>query len=120
MRRFLRLLTLWLFALALPIQGVLAATGMVTPSHTHTHTHTHTMTMPDGTTMEADAMPCHAHAIDKAGCGTCCAPIAVQEAMLVVAPSATRWAPSPRIAADAAPALFVTGGTDRPPRPFLA
>ncbi len=114
MRRFLRLLTLWLFALALPIQAALAATGMGAPAPSHT------MTMPDGTTMDADAMPCHAHAIDNAGCGTCCAPIAVQQAMLVVAPAAARRAPLPRRAADAAPPLFLTGGTDRPPRPFLA
>ena len=114
MRRFLRLLTLWLFALALPIQGALAATGMgaAAPSHT--------MTMQDGTTMDADAMPCHTHALDKAGCGTCCAPIAGEQAMPAVAPAATRWAPHPRIAADAAPSLFLTGGTDRPPRRLLA
>ena len=114
MRRFLRLLTLWLFALALPVQGALAATGMGAPAPSHT------MTMPDGTTMDADAMPCHAHAVDKAGCGTCCAPIFTQQAMLVVAPAAARWAPLPRIAANAAPPLFLTGGTDRPPRLFLA
>ena len=114
MRRFLRLLTLWLFALALPIQGALAATGMGAPAPSHT------MTMPDGTTMEAEAMPCHAHAIDKSGCGTCCAPIAVQRAMPVVEPAAARWAPLPRIAADAAPPLFLTGGTDRPPRLLFA
>ena len=114
MRRFLRLLTLWLFALALPVQGALAATGMGVPAPSHV------MTMPDGRTMDADAMPCHGHSIDKAGCGTCCAPIFTQQAMLRVAPAATRRAPLPPIAADAAAPLFLTGGTDRPPRPFLA
>ena len=116
MRRFLRLLTLWLIALALPIQGAAAATAM--PAHASTPSHT--MTMPDGTTMDADAMPCHAHAIDKAGCGTCCGPIFTQQAMLVVAPATARCAPLPRIVVDAAPPLFLTGGTDRPPRLLLA
>jgi hypothetical protein len=116
MRRFLRLLTLWLFALALPVQGALAATGMAS----HAGAPSHTMSMPDGTTMDAGAMPCHAHAVDKAGCGTCCGPIFTQQALLTVAPVATRWAPLPRVAADAAPPLFLTGGTDRPPRLLLA
>ena len=115
MRRFLRLLTLWLFALALPVQGALAQTAMAAPAPSHA-----TMTMPDGTTMDADAMPCHGHAVDKAGCGTCCGPIAAQQATLAVAPVATRWAPLPRAAADAAPPLFLTSGTERPPRPVLA
>ena len=117
MRRFLRLLTLWLIALALPIQGAVAASGMgghaAPPAHA-------TMTMPDGTTMDAADMPCHRAALDKAGCGACCGPIFTQQAMLSVAPVATRWATLPRVAADAAPPLFLTGGTERPPRSFLA
>ena len=116
MRRFLRLLTLWLIALALPIQGAAAATSM--PAHASTPSHT--MTMPDGTTMDAAAMPCHGHALDKSGCGACCGPIVTQQAMLAVAPVATRWAALARVAADDAAPLFLTGGTDRPPRPFLA
>jgi hypothetical protein len=117
MRRFLRLLTLWLIALALPIQGAAAATAM--PAHASTPSHT--MTMPDGTTMDADAMPCHGHVVDKSGgCGACCGPIVTQQAMLSVAPAAMRRAALARIAADAAPPLFLTGGTDRPPRPVLA
>ena len=120
MRRFLRLLTLWLFALALPVQGAMAATAMAglvgAPSHT--------MTMPDGTTMDAADMPlaahCHGHAIDKAGCGGCCGPVVTQQAMLTVAPVAARWATLPRATADAATPLFLTGGTDRPPRTRLA
>ncbi|MCK9688128.1 hypothetical protein [Scleromatobacter humisilvae] len=115
MRRFLRLLTLWLIALALPIQGAAAAAAM--PGHANAP---HTMTMPDGTTMDAADMPCHAHAIDKAGCGACCGPIVTQQAMLAVAPVATRWAVVHRDAADAASPLFLTGGTERPPRFFLA
>ena len=117
MRRFLRLLTLWLFALALPIQGAAAATAMAA----HASAPSHTMTMPDGTTMDAAAMPCHGHSVDKAGgCGSCCGPIVTQQAMLSVAQVAMRWATLPRSAADAASPLFLTGGTDRPPRPFLA
>ena len=120
MRRFLRLLTLWLFALALPIQGAMAATAMAG----HVDAPAQAMTMPDGTTMDAAAMPgvahCHGHAIDKSGCGGCCGPVVVQQAMLAVAPVATRWATLPRRAADAAASLFLTGGTDRPPRAPLA
>jgi hypothetical protein len=114
MRRFLRLLTLWLFALALPVQGAPAQATMAAPAPSHT------MTMPDGSTMDAAAMPCHGHAVDKAGCGTCCGPIAAQQALLAVAPVATRWARLPRVAAEAAPPLFLTGGTERPPRPLPA
>ena len=120
MRRFLRLLTLWLFALALPIQGAAAATAM--PGHDSTPPHA--MVMPDGTTMDAadmpGAAPCHVHAIDKAGCGACCGPLVAQQALLAVAPVAPRWAPAARATVDAAAPLFLTGGTDRPPRPFLA
>jgi hypothetical protein len=117
MRRFLRLLTLWLIALALPIQGAAAATAMAA----HASTPSHTMTMPDGTTMDAEAMPCHGHSMAKAGgCGSCCGPIVTQQAMLTVTPVATRWAALPRVTADAAPPLFLTGGTERPPRLLLA
>src|ERR1700754_3457767 len=99
MRRFLRLLKLWLFALALPVQGALAQTAMGAPARSRA------MTMPDGATMDAAAMPCHGHGVDKAGCGTCCGPIAAQQALLAVAPAATRWATLPRIAAQAPPPL---------------
>ena len=120
MRRFLRLLTLWLIALALPIQGAAAATAMAG----HARTPAHAMVMPDGTTMDAAAMPgalpCHGHAVDKAGCGACCGPIVTQQALLTVAPAAPRRAPAPRLGADAEAPLFLTGGTDRPPRPRLA
>ena len=55
MRRFLRLLVVWLIALALPSQGA-AATAMAT--HTDAPSHA-TMTMPDGSTMDAAAgSPC--------------------------------------------------------------
>ncbi len=122
MRRVLRLLTLWLFALALPIQGAAAATAMAG----HASAPSHVMVMPDGTTMDAAAMPgapaCHGHGhgIDKAGCGACCGPLVAQQALLAVAPVTPRWAPAPHAASDAAAPQFLTGGTDRPPRPRLA
>jgi hypothetical protein len=117
MRRLLRLLTLWLFALALPIQGAAAATAMAG----HAGTPSHAMVMPDGTTMDAADMPCHAHALDKSGCGACCGPVVTQQALLDVAPVALRWAAVPQGVIDAmAPLLFLTGGTDRPPRHLLA
>ena len=125
MRRFLRLLALWLIALALPLHGAQAATAMGAPASTPSHAQ---MTMPDGTTMDAADMPgasdaaaCPGHAIDKSGCcGDCCGPIAIQHELLDVVPVAARWATLPRDAADAATPLFLTGGTERPPRPALA
>jgi len=124
MRRFLRLLTLWLIALALPIHGAQAATAMAG----HASVPPHVMLMPDGTAMDAADMPgatdaaaCHGHALDQSGCcGDCCGPIAAQQQMLDVAPVAMRWTVLARAAADATPALFLTGGTDRPPPPFPA
>jgi hypothetical protein len=121
MRRFLRLLTLWLLALALPVQGAAAATAMAG----HAGAPSHTMAMADGTAMDAAAMPgtppCHRQAgIDKAGCGACCGPLLTQQALLTVAPVATRRALTPRAAARAPAAVFLTGGTDRPPRLLFA
>jgi len=113
MRRFLRLLALCVFALALPLQGAPAATAMAVDAGTH----------PQPMTMAAVDMPCHDHAPDKTGCGDCCdccGPIVAQRALLAVAPVAARWAALPRNAADVAPALFLTGGTERPPRRLLA
>ena len=122
MRRFLRLLVVWLIALALPLQGAAAAMAMA--SHADAPPHA-TMTMPDGSTMDAadmpGAAPCHDHAIEKSGCcGTCCGPIVAQREMLAVAPVAARWTTLPRDRAAATAPLFLTGGTDRPPRLVLA
>ena len=122
MRRFLRLLVVWLIALALPLQGAAAATAMATHADAPSHA---TMTMPDGSTMDAadmpGAAPCHGHAIEKSGCcGACCGPLVVQQEMLAVTPVAIRWAALPRAVAAAGSPLFLTGGTDRPPRPVLA
>ena len=129
MRRFLRLLTLWLLALALPIHGAQAATAMAGHASAPSHA---LMVMPDGSAMDAADMPaasdaqphaaaCQGHALDpSACCGDCCGPIAVQHELLDVVPVAARWATLPRAAARAASPLFLTGGTDRPPRPFLA
>ena len=116
MRRLLRLVTLWLFALALPLQGASATAAMIA----HEHAPSQRMTMPDGTTMDAAAMPCHGHAVDKAGCGACCAPIAAEQGVLAVAPVAPLWAARPGVAATVAAPQFLTGGTERPPRPVLA
>ena len=123
--RFLRLLTLWLIALALPLHGAQAATAMAGHASAPSH---HAMVMPDGSTMDAADMPgasnaasCHDH--DSAPshcCGDCCGPIAVQHELLGVVPVAARWATLPRDAADAASPQFLTGGTDRPPRPVLS
>lgn len=81
------------------------------------HPASHVMTMPDGSTMDAAAMPCHDPAVDKSGCGACCGPIAAEPALLLaVAPVAARWATFKRDAAQAGAPQFLTGGTDRPPR----
>jgi hypothetical protein len=114
MRRVLRLPTLWLFALALLVQGALAATVM----RGHAGGPSQTMTMPGGATMDATDMPRHGHAIDKSGSGGGCAPIFMQQAMLFIERVPARWAALPRTAADATSSLFLTGGTDRaPPQP---
>jgi len=125
MRRFLRLLTLWLIALALPLHGAQAATAMAGHASAPSH---QLMVMPDGTTMDAADMPaasdagaCHGHALDQSGCcGDCCGPIAAQHELLDVVPVAARWAPLPRDAAEAASPQFLTSGTDRPPRSLVA
>jgi hypothetical protein len=123
MRRFLRLLTLCLLALALPVQGAAAATAMA--GHAAAPPMSRTMAMPNGAAMDAAAMPgvadCHRHGgMAKAGCGACCGPLLTQQAMLTVAPAATRWALTPRAVARAPATVFLTGGTDRPPRLSLA
>jgi hypothetical protein len=122
MRRFLRLLMLCLLALALPVQGAAAATTMAAHADAPP---SHPMAMPDGSTMDAAAMPgtapCHHHdGLAKAGCGACCGPLLVQQAVLTVVPVAARRALAPQAAARAPTPLFLTGGTDRPPRPRLA
>ena len=125
MRRFLRLLTVWFIALALPIHGAQAATAMAGHASAPSHA---AMVMPDGSTMDAadmagatDATSCHGHELDASGCcGDCCGPIVAQHEMLDVVPVAARWAALPRDAADAASPQFLTGGTDRPPRALLA
>ena len=118
MHRLLRLLTLWLVALALPIQGATAATVMALPMSP-----TLQAAMAD---MPSGAMPCphhHAlgHAADKAGgCGTCCGPTACQPSALAVALVAEVWAPAVRAASAIVAPQFLTGGPDRPPHPVLA
>ena len=121
MRRFLRLLVVWLIALALPLQGATAATAMAMHADAPSHA---TMTMPDGSSMDAadmpGATPCHGHAIEKSGCCTCCGPIVTQQEVLAIAPAAPRWTALPRELTAATAPLFLTGGTDRPPRLVLA
>ena len=127
MHRLLRLVMLWLIALALPVQGAAAATAMAMPAPPAPSAHPHAMAR-DMPSM-ADATPCPRHAAghatlratDKSGCcGDCCGPIVAQQEMLAVTPVAIRWAALPRASAAAAAPLFLTGGTDRPPRPLLA
>lgn len=118
MRRFLRPLVVWLIALALPLEGAAAATAMATHADAPSHA---TMTMPDGSTMDAadmpGAAPCHGHTIEKSGC---CGPLVAQQEMLAVTPVAIRWTALPHAVAAAGSPLFLTGGTDRSPRPVLA
>jgi hypothetical protein len=121
MRRLLRLLTLCLLALALPIQGAAAAVAMALPSHERVTT----MALADMSDMDmhaatSHAAPCPHHAVDKAGCGACCGPAVAQRPALLVTPVALRGSPAPRTAARAAAPQFLTGGPDRPPRALLA
>jgi hypothetical protein len=123
MHRLLRLLTLWLIALALPIQGAAAATAMALPMSRAPMAHA-----------PQDATPCPNHAMHHAAghashhssmersgcCGACCGPVACQQATLAVAPVAETWAPAARAASPLVAPQFLTDGPDRPPRPVLA
>ena len=114
MRRLLRLLLVCLLACALPLQAAVASVmqAELAPAHA--------ATMAGGAPCPHHAPAHHAGTPDKAGCGACCGPLVAQQALLAVAPVAPRWAPAPHAAADAAAPQFLTGGTDRPPRPRLA
>ena len=123
MRRFLRLLTLWLLALAFPIQGATAATAMPMASpHAARPAMHHDMPAMAGMSMaHDDGTPCAHHAMDKSGCcGACCGPVVSQQAALAVAPVADVWAPAARRALPVVAPVFLTDGPDRPPRTFLA
>jgi hypothetical protein len=117
MRRLLRLLLACLLAIALPLQGVVALAA-ATPAPAPA-LHAAMSTMPDGT-------PCphhhHApgHAVDKAGCGACCGPVAAAQPVLDVVPVADVVAPFVRAAMAAPEPTFLTGGPERPPRARLA
>jgi hypothetical protein len=123
MRRFLRLLTLWLLALAFPIQGATAATAMpmASPQAAQHAMHHDMSAMPGMAMAHDDGTPCAHHAMDKSGCcGACCGPVVGQQAALTVAPVADVWAPAARRAQPVVAPVFLTDGPDRPPRAFLA
>ncbi len=141
MHRLLRLVTLWLIALALPIQGAAAATAMAMPASRAPmqHAMAHDRGTMAGMSMDAphDAVPCPHHAsshatrpathdamhhpMDKSGCcGDCCGPVAWQAPALAVAPAAETWRQAARGTAPVVAPQFLTDGPERPPRPFLA
>ncbi len=143
MRRFLRLLILWLLALALPLQGALAAampeTKMqaATPQETDVASTAHAMAMAmnmrpyshraccptaseDGfsATMHASL----AHGGCPGGCAFCGLGAAMAQPTPTLAPVAVA-APSRivrRRATSVTAPTFLTSGLDRPPRRFLA
>jgi len=141
MRRVVRLVLTWLLALALPVQGVAAATmaacgarhaihaaatahaasrGIDSAGH-HTHRH-------DAATAHAnDARARPLHAATKASddsvhkcsaCASCCLNAVVATATITfdTIARADRFAPL----VTAGPAAYVTEGQERPPRTFLA
>jgi len=133
---------MWLIAVALPIQGVAAATmlhcgsthehgraSLANQGHVHHHeamqaeggrshhlTHEHTAAHP-----VADHSAGHHHDGGKAGCSVCasCCSAAVLPAMslVVVSQDLTETAP---LVASAEIVVFLTDGPERPPRTILA
>lgn len=126
MRRFLRLLTLWLIALALPLQGATAAMAMTLPAAHAAMASTAAANAMSAMLATHDAAPCPHHpaaakaATSGSGCGACCGPAATPRSTPVIAPAAEAWMPAMRGASSAAAPAFLTDGPDRPPRPLLA
>jgi hypothetical protein len=145
MRIIARLFVMWLIAVALPIQGVAAATmlhcgvandhrpaaasGMHEHHHSamhshadavvgdlHQHVHHHTSTKTAG----ADAAA-HQHADGQTGCSVCasCCGVAALPVMPLVLPA--QDLAETAVAVHSLPvAVFLTDGPERPPRTILA
>lgn len=115
--RALRIVVMWLIALALPVQGLAAATMLSCGGGDHqqvaSHDH-HDHAMEHG---GEQAAPNHDHAKCSA-CADCCIAGALPAAVMTLDPleRTTERAAAWR----AAPASFVTGGPERPPRHLLA
>jgi hypothetical protein len=120
MSRVLRIAVIWLLALAMPFQGVAAATMMLCgPVHEdaaahehashHAQQHDHAASSHDGG--EADTTKCSV-------CASCCT------SATLPSPLATYDPPKGHAVFQTAPASttasFLTGGLDRPPRSPLA
>lgn len=123
MRSLLRLLVMWLIAVALPIHGVAAATllhcaaapvGVASAGHPAEHGHPPAhMAKADGATSE----PAHDHAGGKSSCSACasCCSLAVLPplpklpATVNLAEAISPFTAMPLV-------VFLTSGPERPPR----
>ena len=133
MNRALRLLWVSLLALALPLQGLAAATmAACGPAHAHDvahavhdpqaqHAHAHAPAVPDAAADDPaadDASP-PAPSQKCSVCASCCTASAGLPTHAVVAEPAAS-ADSVVDLERATAAMFLTGGPERPPRSFLA
>jgi len=147
MRKLIRLALLWLVALALPLQGVAAATMLhCHPAHhrdaastAHDHHHgaadqrhdhalhgvSHTGDLTAHETQAADEDTSDgargADSLNKVSCSACAAcssGVALPTTPVFLSPPALIHGPSPALSFDAA--VFLTDGPERPPRTPLA
>ncbi|RQP22760.1 hypothetical protein [Piscinibacter terrae] len=115
MRHLARLLILWLIAVALPVQGVAAATMLhckaaESPAH-EGHGHHH------GAMGASHAAHSHQHDNGKSTCSVCaacCCAAALPALPIVLA--APEQAASPLAVPHLPAAAFLTSGPERPPR----
>ena len=141
MQKLTRLFLMWLLVLALPVQGVAAASmlhcgpargnspGAVAQGQGHDHArHAHAGHAADEALQAQPAD--HAAAVDDdllvhdasqvgcSACASCCSATAIPAAPLVLAPSDPVHTVNRAIAFDVV--AFLTGGPERPPRSSLA
>lgn len=146
MRTAARIVLTWVLALALPSQGVAAATHCVPSPHSPAEAHAHqdgaamrdhslrgdSAALKDaeagqgvgGSAAPEEGAPGAAsahHGVSKSGCSACaacCTGTALLAAQPVVAPVGPAKFIAPLVPCP--PAVFLSGGLERPPRFFLA
>jgi hypothetical protein len=135
MRKLVRLIVMWLLALALPIQGVSAATMLHCVSvhermaagvhgqavHAHHHSHDDAAAHDAGGGADAHSGGTSHHHADKASCSacaSCCSGVALPAMPLILAAQDIVQTVHP--ITSFAIAVFLTDGPERPPRIVLA
>ena len=123
MLRALRIMSIWLLALAIPVQGFAAASmlGCATGHRGAAGGHSHALGMHDHSGSHGDAHKANAGASSKASCSACaaCCTSAALPATPVVF-EATHMPDSFVLLAPHRVASFIGGGPERPPRSILA